>query len=258
MPNVSNYRPTVKFVLLLAALALLILMVARPQMGSKISHDKRQGIETIICLDISNSMSGRGCGSFATRQEQDAGGEPGRQLHQRQDRSHRLCWRCLRASCRSPATMCLPRCSCRTLHQPLSRPRAPTIGCKPSTWPPRASPSRTMWAAPSSSLPMARTMSREHRRQRRRQQERHQCLYPGYQEAPGSPHPYGRRLLSQGQCGQHRNDCPELSRCASELGSGWQRTVYSCRQYQRCGSKHRTMTLQIAERRCNERHLQRL
>lgn len=56
MPNISSYRPTVKFSLLLAALALLIVMVARPQMGSKISHDKRQGIETIICLDISNSM----------------------------------------------------------------------------------------------------------------------------------------------------------------------------------------------------------
>ncbi len=56
MPGISAYRPTVKFCLLLAALALLIVMLARPQMGSKISHDKRQGIETIICLDISNSM----------------------------------------------------------------------------------------------------------------------------------------------------------------------------------------------------------
>lgn len=56
MPGISKYRPTVKFCLLLVALALLIVMVARPQMGSKISHDKRQGIETIICLDISNSM----------------------------------------------------------------------------------------------------------------------------------------------------------------------------------------------------------
>ena len=56
MPNISKYRPTVKFVLMLAALALLVVMVARPQMGSKISHDKRHGIETIICLDISNSM----------------------------------------------------------------------------------------------------------------------------------------------------------------------------------------------------------
>ncbi len=56
MPGISKYRPTVKFCLLLVALALLIVMVARPQMGSKVSHDKRQGIETIICLDISNSM----------------------------------------------------------------------------------------------------------------------------------------------------------------------------------------------------------
>ena len=56
MPHISKYRPTVKFVLMLAALALLIVMVARPQMGSKVSHDKRNGIETMICLDISNSM----------------------------------------------------------------------------------------------------------------------------------------------------------------------------------------------------------
>ena len=56
MTGVSAYRPTVKFWLLQAALILLILMLARPQMGSKISHEKRNGIETIIALDISNSM----------------------------------------------------------------------------------------------------------------------------------------------------------------------------------------------------------
>ncbi len=56
MPDVSKYRPTVKFWLLMAALALLIVMLARPQMGTKISHEKRNGIETIICMDISNSM----------------------------------------------------------------------------------------------------------------------------------------------------------------------------------------------------------
>lgn len=56
MPEVSRYRPTVKFWLMIAALSLVIVMLARPQMGSKISHDKRQGIETMICLDISNSM----------------------------------------------------------------------------------------------------------------------------------------------------------------------------------------------------------
>lgn len=56
MPDVSKYRPSVKFWLLQAVLAILILMVARPQMGTKISHEKRHGIEAIICMDISNSM----------------------------------------------------------------------------------------------------------------------------------------------------------------------------------------------------------
>ena len=56
MPDVSRFRPLVKFCLLLTALALLIVMVARPQFGTKISHEKRTGIETIICMDISNSM----------------------------------------------------------------------------------------------------------------------------------------------------------------------------------------------------------
>ena len=56
MPDVSRWRPGIKFCLLESALALLILMLARPQMGTKISHEKRTGIETIICVDISNSM----------------------------------------------------------------------------------------------------------------------------------------------------------------------------------------------------------
>ena len=50
------FRPSVKFWVLLGALALLIVMLARPQLGTKISHEKRVGIETIIALDISNSM----------------------------------------------------------------------------------------------------------------------------------------------------------------------------------------------------------
>lgn len=56
MPKVSKYRPSVKFWLLMAAIALVIVMLARPQMGSKISHEKRTGIEIIIAMDISNSM----------------------------------------------------------------------------------------------------------------------------------------------------------------------------------------------------------
>ena len=56
MPDVSRFRPSVKFWILEGALALLIIMLARPQMGTKISHEQRVGIETIICMDISNSM----------------------------------------------------------------------------------------------------------------------------------------------------------------------------------------------------------
>ena len=56
MPDVSRFRPVVKFWLLQAALFLLIVMLARPQLGTKISQEKRTGIETIIALDISNSM----------------------------------------------------------------------------------------------------------------------------------------------------------------------------------------------------------
>ena len=56
MPDVSRFRPEVKFWLLMAALALLIVMLARPQMGTKISREKRNGIEAMIALDISNSM----------------------------------------------------------------------------------------------------------------------------------------------------------------------------------------------------------
>ena len=56
MPDVSRFRPSVKFWLLQFALFLLIVMLARPQMGTKISHEKRNGIETMIALDISNSM----------------------------------------------------------------------------------------------------------------------------------------------------------------------------------------------------------
>ncbi len=56
MPDVSRWRPLVKFCLLLTALAVLIFMLARPQMGTSVSHEKRNGIEAIICMDISNSM----------------------------------------------------------------------------------------------------------------------------------------------------------------------------------------------------------
>ena len=56
MPDVSRFRPAVKFCILQGALALLIVMLARPQFGTKINNEQRVGIETIIAMDISNSM----------------------------------------------------------------------------------------------------------------------------------------------------------------------------------------------------------
>ena len=55
-PDVSLIRPWVKFFLSMIALIMLIVMVARPQMGTKVSEEKRNGIETMIAVDISNSM----------------------------------------------------------------------------------------------------------------------------------------------------------------------------------------------------------
>lgn len=56
MPEVSRYRPALKFWLTFAALCFMVLLIARPQFGSKMETVKRQGIETVIALDISNSM----------------------------------------------------------------------------------------------------------------------------------------------------------------------------------------------------------
>lgn len=56
MPNASRVRPTVKFSILMVALALLIIAAARPQFGEKEVTEKREGIEAIVALDISNSM----------------------------------------------------------------------------------------------------------------------------------------------------------------------------------------------------------
>ena len=56
IPDASAKRRWLKFLLTQLALAIVIIMLARPQMGTKVSHEKREGIEAIICLDISNSM----------------------------------------------------------------------------------------------------------------------------------------------------------------------------------------------------------
>ena len=56
MPDASKSRPIVKFTLLMVALVLLIIAAARPQYGQQEKTVKRQGIEVMVALDISNSM----------------------------------------------------------------------------------------------------------------------------------------------------------------------------------------------------------
>ena len=56
MPAVSFARPVIKFMLIMLALTSLIIGIARPQFGSKLREIKREGVEIIIALDVSNSM----------------------------------------------------------------------------------------------------------------------------------------------------------------------------------------------------------
>ena len=56
MPDASKSRPIWKFGMLILALILLIVAAARPQYGQKEKTVKRQGIEVMVALDISNSM----------------------------------------------------------------------------------------------------------------------------------------------------------------------------------------------------------
>jgi len=56
MPEFSGIRPNLKFFLQLLSISLVIIILARPQFGSKLEEVKKQGIEVIIALDVSNSM----------------------------------------------------------------------------------------------------------------------------------------------------------------------------------------------------------
>jgi Ca-activated chloride channel family protein len=56
VPEMSKIRPAIKFVFQLFVLLAAIIMLARPQFGSKIEEVKKQGVEVIIALDVSNSM----------------------------------------------------------------------------------------------------------------------------------------------------------------------------------------------------------
>ncbi|HQK69962.1 MAG TPA: VWA domain-containing protein, partial [Bacteroidales bacterium] len=56
IPDMSVIRPVIKLILQILAIVMIALMLARPQFGSKIEEVKREGVEVIIALDVSNSM----------------------------------------------------------------------------------------------------------------------------------------------------------------------------------------------------------
>ena len=56
VPEMSGIRPVIKFILQLIAVSSGIIMLSRPQFGSKIEDVKKQGVEVIIAIDVSNSM----------------------------------------------------------------------------------------------------------------------------------------------------------------------------------------------------------
>lgn len=55
-PGRSTWRPLTKFLLCCLALCLSVLILARPQYGTRTVSDHRKGIEAVIVLDVSNSM----------------------------------------------------------------------------------------------------------------------------------------------------------------------------------------------------------
>jgi Ca-activated chloride channel family protein len=55
-PDYSAGRMAAKFLLRLLAFVFAVLTIARPQFGSRLEEAKREGVEVIIALDVSNSM----------------------------------------------------------------------------------------------------------------------------------------------------------------------------------------------------------
>jgi Ca-activated chloride channel homolog len=56
IPEMSKIRPVVKFIIVLTGISAIIIMLSRPQFGSKLEEVKKKGVEVIIALDVSNSM----------------------------------------------------------------------------------------------------------------------------------------------------------------------------------------------------------
>lgn len=55
-PDASALRPWIKFILIEVVISLVVIALAGPQFGTKLKEVKREGIELVIALDVSNSM----------------------------------------------------------------------------------------------------------------------------------------------------------------------------------------------------------
>jgi len=56
IPEASNNKVILKFIILNIAYAFLVIGIANPQTGSKMEQVQRKGIDIVVALDISNSM----------------------------------------------------------------------------------------------------------------------------------------------------------------------------------------------------------
>lgn len=55
-PDRSLFKPQLKFVLFLGALALLVIGLVNPKMGTKLETVKREGVDIVFAVDVSKSM----------------------------------------------------------------------------------------------------------------------------------------------------------------------------------------------------------
>ncbi|GAQ47970.1 TPA: VWA domain-containing protein [Flavobacterium psychrophilum] len=55
-PEKSNFKPALKFGVVLLAIAMLILGLVNPKIGTKVEKVKREGIDIVFAIDVSKSM----------------------------------------------------------------------------------------------------------------------------------------------------------------------------------------------------------
>lgn len=56
VPGISNVRVVVRFLLLRHALSFIVVAIAGPQFGTRISEVRSEGIDLVVAIDVSNSM----------------------------------------------------------------------------------------------------------------------------------------------------------------------------------------------------------